>query len=170
MNQIKIGSFIRELRKEQELTQEELAEKFNVARRTVSRWETGNNIPDLDILIEMADFFEVDLREILDGERKCEKMDEELKETVLKVAEYSNEEKKRSTKMVLIYFVLGIVALISNVVMDFMELPQDFITGFLKGATVGIALFSMIMGILYATGTLNKVFAFKKRLLVKEKM
>ena len=112
MDQIKIGSFIKELRKEQNLTQEELAEKFNVARRTVSRWETGSNIPDLDILIEMADFYDVNLREILDGERKSEKMNEELKETVLKVAEYSNEEKKRDTRRVLGYFVLGIVALI----------------------------------------------------------
>mgnify|MGYP003556972723 FL=1 len=66
MDQIKIGSFIKELRKEKNLTQEELAEKFNVARRTVSRWETGSNMPDLDILIEMADFYDVDLREILD--------------------------------------------------------------------------------------------------------
>ena len=78
MDQIKIGNFIKELRKEQNLTQEELAEKFNVARRTVSRWETGSNMPDLDILVEMADFYDVDLREILDGERKSEKMYEEL--------------------------------------------------------------------------------------------
>ena len=59
--------------------------------RNVSRWETGNNLPALDILIEMSDFYEIDLREILDGERKSEKMNQELKETVLKVAEYSND-------------------------------------------------------------------------------
>ena len=94
MEQIKIGSFIKELRKEQNLTQEELAEKFNVARRTFSRWESVSNMPDLDFLIEMADFYDVDLREILDGERKSEKMEKELKETVLKVAEYSNSEKE----------------------------------------------------------------------------
>lgn len=41
MDQIKIGNFIRDLRKEKNLTQEELAEHFSVARRTVSRWETG---------------------------------------------------------------------------------------------------------------------------------
>ena len=44
MNQVKIGNFIKELRKEQKLTQEQLAEKFGVARRTVSRWETGSNM------------------------------------------------------------------------------------------------------------------------------
>ena len=47
-------------------------------------------MPDLDTLIEMADYYEIDLRELLDGERKSEKMNEELRETVLKVAEYSN--------------------------------------------------------------------------------
>ena len=53
MDQMKIGEFIRELRKENGLTQEQLAEQLNVSRRTVSRWETGNNLPDLDVLIEM---------------------------------------------------------------------------------------------------------------------
>lgn len=62
MNQMKIGVFIKELRKEKALTQEQLAEIFGVSRRTVLRWETGSNLPDLDILIEMADYFKVDLR------------------------------------------------------------------------------------------------------------
>ena len=43
------------------------------------RWETGTNMPDLDILVEMSDYFNVDLRELLDGERRSEKMNEELK-------------------------------------------------------------------------------------------
>ena len=168
MNQIKIGNFIKELRKEQKLTQEQLAERFGVARRTVSRWETGSNMPDLDILIELADFFDVALREILDGERKSEKMNQELKETVLKVAEYSNEEKKRSTRVVLICFVLGIIALVSNIVMEFMELPDSFFVGFLEGSTISLAIGAMVLGILYATGILSKAFAFKRRLMGKE--
>ena len=168
MNQIKIGNFIKELRKEQKLTQEQLAEKFGVARRTVSRWETGSNMPDLDILIEIADFFDVDLREILDGERKSEKMNQELKETVLKVAEYSNEEKKRSTRIVLICFALGIIALISNIIMKFMELPDSFFVGFLEGSTISLAIGAMALGILYVTGTLSNIFAFKRRLMGKD--
>ena len=50
MNQIKIGEFLKELRKEKGLTQEQLAEQFNVSRRSVSRWETGNNMPREQIL------------------------------------------------------------------------------------------------------------------------
>ena len=45
MNMIKTGKFLQELRKEKELTQEQLGEQLGVARRTVSRWETGNNMP-----------------------------------------------------------------------------------------------------------------------------
>lgn len=61
MDQKKIGVFLKELRKEKELTQEQLAEIVQVSNRTVSRWENGNNMPDLDILIELSDFYEVEL-------------------------------------------------------------------------------------------------------------
>lgn len=94
MDQVKIGSFLKILRKEKGLTQEQLAEKFNVAGRTISRWETGSNMPDLSILVELADFYDVDIREIIDGERKSEKMDSEVKDTLVKVAEYGDAGKK----------------------------------------------------------------------------
>lgn len=94
MDQVKIGSFLKILRKEKGLTQEQLAEKFNVAGRTISRWETGSNMPDLSILVELADFYDVDIREIIDGERKSEKMDSEVKDTLVKVAEYGDTGKK----------------------------------------------------------------------------
>ena len=90
--------FLQELRKENGLTQEQLAERMGVARRTVSRWETGSNMPDLDLLIELSDLYETDLREILSGERKSERMNKELKETVMQVADYSGEEKARLTR------------------------------------------------------------------------
>ena len=146
MNQTKMGNFIKELRKEKELTQEQLAEIFHVARRTVSRWETGSNMPDMDILIEMSDFFEVDLREILDGERKNKKMDSEMKETVLKVAEYSNIGQKKMARIVLIYFILGIVALVIHTALEFIELEGNFWTEFLDGATIGMAVRRHIVG------------------------
>ena len=99
MNQVKIGEFLRELRKEKGLTQEQFAEQFNISRRSVSRWETGSNMPDVGLLIEIADFFEVDIREIIDGERKSENMDKE-KETLKKVAEYADAEKFKLKKKV----------------------------------------------------------------------
>ena len=100
MNQEKIGKFLKELRKQKGLTQEQIAEKFNVSNRTISRWENGNNMPDLDILIEISDYYEVDLREILNGERKSENMDKEMKETVLRAVDYTNTEVERYNKRV----------------------------------------------------------------------
>ena len=91
MNQQKMGEFLKHLRKDKGLTQEQLAEHFYVSSRTVSRWETGSNMPDVEMLIELADFYDVDLREIIDGERKSENMDNEMKDTLKKVAEYSNK-------------------------------------------------------------------------------
>ena len=77
MDQIKIGAFLKKLRKEKELTQEQLAEKLSVSGRTVSRWETGNNMPDIGMLIELADFYKVSIPEIIAGERKSEIMNQE---------------------------------------------------------------------------------------------
>ena len=167
MDLVMTGAFLRELRKEKNITQEELAEKMGVARRTVSHWETGANMPDMDILIDISDFYGVDLREILDGERKSKQMDKEIKETVLKVAEYENEGKKRSSIVVIVYSVLGIISLLANLMMNMIEMPDTFMTGFLEGMTIAVALVAMALGIAYATGTLAKLYSFKKRLFTK---
>jgi Predicted transcriptional regulators len=58
------------LRKEKNLTQEQLAEQLGVSGRTVSRWETGNNMPDISLLVEIAEFYEVTIPELINGERK----------------------------------------------------------------------------------------------------
>ena len=65
MDQKKIGLFLKELRKEKELTQSQLAEQLNVSDRTVSRWETGTNLPDLSVLVELADFYDVDIEDLI---------------------------------------------------------------------------------------------------------
>ena len=92
MDQIKIGAFLKELRKEKGLTQEQLAEKLNVSGRTVSRWETGSNMPDIGMLVVIADLYEVSIPEIIAGERKSEKMNQETRQTAVAMAEYSRNE------------------------------------------------------------------------------
>lgn len=94
MNQQKTGEFLKRLRKEKGLTQEQLAEHFYVSSRTVSRWETGSNMPDVYMLIELADFYDVDIREIIDGERKSENMYNETKDTLKK---WRNMQPKKAT-------------------------------------------------------------------------
>ena len=63
MDQIKVGAFLKDLRKEKEITQEQLAEELGVSGRTISRWETGKNMPDISLLVEIAEFFDVSIPE-----------------------------------------------------------------------------------------------------------
>ena len=79
MDQQKVGSFLKELRQEKGITQEQLAEEFHTTNRSVSRWENGRNMPDISLLVELADFYDVDVRELIDGERKSEMMNEEVR-------------------------------------------------------------------------------------------
>lgn len=117
MDQQKIGAFLKRLRKEKGLTQEQLAEYFYVSSRTVSRWETGSNLPDVGTLIDLADFYDVDIRELIDGERKSEMMDKETKDTLKKVAAYATEGEKKAQSKVM-KTVLGIcIAVLVYIVM-----------------------------------------------------
>lgn len=61
------GLFIRKLRQERNLTQKQLAEVLNVSDKAVSKWETGNGLPDISILAEIAGFFGTDIQTLLDG-------------------------------------------------------------------------------------------------------
>ena len=174
MDQKKIGSFLKELRKEKGITQEQLAEILGVSGRTISRWETGSNMPDLDVLIEIADYYGVELRELLDGERRSEKMNEEMKETVLKVADYSNEEKRKLSKRMCVLFIAGAILFTIYVILE-----SFFVTGtsigpfpvdgslilFCKDFALGFAYGMMIAGVLYTSGYLAKISAYKKRLI-----
>ena len=72
MDTIKFGQFLKELRKTKGLTQEQLAQVINVTNRTVSRWETGTNLPDIDVLILLSEFYNVSIDYILCRTDKCE--------------------------------------------------------------------------------------------------
>ena len=131
MDQQKIGSFLKELRMEKGLTQAELAEKLNTTNRSVSRWETGNTMPDISVLIELAEFYGVDIKEILDGERQSESMNEDTKLTAQKVAEYSEKKSKKKTAKVIILMLIPIIALTVLLVIVFSSrsvevLPENY--------------------------------------------
>lgn len=116
MNQQKTGDFLKRLRKGKGLTQEQLAETFHVSSRTVSRWETGSNMPDISTLIDLADFYDVDIRELIDGERKREIMDPESKDTLKKVAAYATEGEKRvQSRWVTAALVISVTLFVSTV-------------------------------------------------------
>lgn len=66
MDQEKIGQFLKTLRSQKAVTQAELAETLGVSNRSVSRWENGVTMPDLDLMIELSKYYEVEVGEILD--------------------------------------------------------------------------------------------------------
>lgn len=77
MNQEKIGKFIAEKRKEEKLTQEQLAEKLNISKNAVSKWERGLNLPDVSIMQELCKILKITLNELFIGEKI---LDEQYKE------------------------------------------------------------------------------------------
>ena len=90
----KIGSFIRDKRKEKNLTQLELSEKIFVSEKTVSKWETGKGFPDTSLMIPLCDALEISANELLSGEEikddktykeKAEKNLIELKDSQAKI-------------------------------------------------------------------------------------
>lgn len=164
MDQKKTGSFFKELRKEKGLTQEQLAEVFGVSARTVSRWETGSNMPDLDILIEMADYYNVELRELLDGERKSEKMNKALEETVLKIAGYSNDEKMRLMKKLHVFSWIGVIAFIIFMILEMVGLADSGNTESVASLCAGISFGMLIISVIYTSRHIFKIQAFKKRI------
>ena len=70
MDQEKIGQFIKQIRQENNLTQKELADKLGVTFQAVSKWENGKNVPDIAILKQISEDFNIDISEILAGEKK----------------------------------------------------------------------------------------------------
>ena len=70
MEQIKTGKFIAELRKEKGMTQEQLGDRLGVNSRSVSRWENGHGMPDISLLLTLADVLGVTVQELLEGSRR----------------------------------------------------------------------------------------------------
>lgn len=118
MDLTKIGACLRDLRKEKGLTQEQLAEQFNISQRTVSRWETGSNMPDLDVLLQLADFYRVDIRTLLNGEKQRRTMSEETKEIVHKLVSFDQEREKleraKRTKRIRVWATIYLIASVLN--------------------------------------------------------
>lgn len=102
MDQKKTGEYLKQLRKARGLTQEQLAERFGLSSRTVSRWETGRSLPSVELLIALADLYHVDIRQIMDPEGSGG----ETKDALRTVAAYAAAEKKQ-TQFLFLQVALG---------------------------------------------------------------
>lgn len=165
MDQVKTGALLKELRTQKGLTQEQLAEIVHVSNRTVYRWGNGYNLPDLDVLIELADYYEVDLREMLDGERKGDKMDKALEETILKTAGYTNTQTELYIKRVRLAFLISAILWFVSQLINHTELASiaamTAISDFAEGAAMG----TMFVGLVITSRYGSRIRAFKRRLL-----
>lgn len=169
MDQKKIGEFLRTLRKEKGLTQEQLAEEFNVSGRTVSRWETGSNMPDISIISEIADFYEIDIRELIDGERKNEPVSEE--ETVSKIIEYADGEKTHLSKKVMVSSIVGLICLIIYVIASRNSfIPQGAIKDIVETILLFFVYSSIVYSISFTSGRLEKKIEKRKGMSLKRKL
>lgn len=165
MNQKKIGSFLKKLRNEKGITQEQLAELMQVSGRTISRWENGYNMPDISLLVEIADFYDVEILEIINGERKSETMEKEVKEVAVGLSEYAQSEKLLLLKRVRTVSIIGLAGLTSGLIMEFVLADSMTpIYGMIKGFCLGLGLGALITTVLYTTGVLEKIRGYKKKL------
>ena len=177
MDQKKTGYFLKELRKEKGFTQEQVAEKLGVSARTISRWETATYMPDISMLVDIAEMYDVDVREIIDGERRKENMNSEVKEVAEKMADYSAMEKKNMMKWIRFMsrsiMIITVCTIILNIVQAFGKASYAGLTS-LKSAVIvwsgflGVdsilcyVLFAFSVGItIYAEGKFSRIMQSK---------
>lgn len=145
MNQHKTGVFLRALQREKQLTQEQLAKKAECIQPdgiVLGKWQYHGGF---SILVELEDFYAVDIHEIIDGERKSENMDQNLKETLGKVTEYAGMKQEEKQKKMNRNFLLGGLCLFTVIcdrqfhVLSFIF--RDPIANFVNGALCAMACF-----------------------------
>lgn len=136
MDQIKIGRFISEMRKNKKLTQKDLADKLMLSDKTISKWECGNGLPDTSLMIPLCDILEISVNELLTGEIiKSEEYNKKAEENLVNILREKEEGKKR----LIISFV---TAILGSIVMTVMILFGNYI----ENITIKIA--SVIFGII----------------------
>ena len=111
MDPIKVGNFIASLRKEKNITQEELAERINVSSKTVSKWEVGVNVPDTNCLYKLSKEFNVPTQDILNGGEI--KNESENNDSIKNGINFYNRLFKRKVTKIVVLVIIGIISLFS---------------------------------------------------------
>lgn len=145
MNQESIGKFIAELRKEKNMTQEQLAEVLEVNVKSISRWENGKTMPDLSMLPILANELNVEVSELLNGRKMTKEELIELKDTIERLIEYSQKEVIDKSKIWQFNLRIGwfilVLAILNNYLhflgVIFKPNAEEFVQGLLYG--IGIA-------------------------------
>lgn len=145
MNQEKIGKFIATCRKDQNLTQEQLAEKLGITYKAVSKWECGKGLPDASIMIELCNNLKITVNDLLSGEKvEKEHYQKKLEQNIIDTIDYSNKkvsEKNKSIAEIIMCFGLGLTFI------AFTIFPSESSWGFIYsmvGLVISIVGFSKI--------------------------
>ena len=110
MNQEKIGKFISKLRKEKQMTQEDLAEKMGVSINAVSKWERGLSFPDVSLFKTLCSELDISIEELINGEKGNSEKDKE--KAIYKTLDEKNKTKKKSLKIIVVLcIIVGLIIL-----------------------------------------------------------
>ena len=113
MDQIKIGKFIASKRKEQKMTQMQLAEKLGITDRAVSKWETGKSLPDASIMLALCEQLKITVNDLLSGEVvSMEKYNERTEKNLIEMIRQKEEADKRLLSIEVFIAVTSIVILL----------------------------------------------------------
>ena len=123
MNQEKIGKFIAKLRKQNKLTQEQLAEKLGITKNAVSKWERGLGLMDLSLLKPLSQILGVSITEILNGEKvNKEEINNKSEEVLIDTLDYSSKEIKKLKKNKLItIFLTTVITILIIIIIDILQ-------------------------------------------------
>jgi len=110
MDQIKIGKFIAECRKKNNLTQMQLAEKLNITDRAISKWENGKGMPDSSIMLDLCKELQISVNELLSGEMiDMKNYDENAEKNLLEMLKQKEENDKRLLHAEILIGILGLL-------------------------------------------------------------
>ena len=154
MDQVKVGEFISTARKEKGMTQKELAEQIGVSDKTISRWETGNGLPDMAYLTPLCDFLGVSVNELLSGEKLFpNEYSMKAEENIMALLQ-ENQNNKKSDKVQL---VIGIILLIAALFMlnIIMAGDKNYFSNFIDFPSVFFLVISCV-GCVFVSGRRGK--------------
>ena len=147
MDQIKIGKFIAECRKKNNLTQMQLAEKLNITDRAISKWENGKAMPDSSIMLELCNELKINVNELLSGEMiEMNNYDENVEKNLLEMVKQKEENDRRLLRMEILMGILGILPLlISTAIVSLIPLEE-----WLGSIIVGTSLIPLLIATPFA--------------------
>ena len=115
MDQLKIGKFIAARRKEQGLTQSELAERLGVTDRAVSKWENGRSMPDSSIMLDLCKELSISVNDLLNGEIIMDFHQEKTEQLLLDLAKQKEQADKRLLTIEIVLGVLSTIVVVGGV-------------------------------------------------------